>query len=146
MRVYLDNCCYNRPFDTQDDVRVRLETIAKLTVQLMMATGVVEYVWSDVLTHEASQNPVLRRRHLILSWKTGAVADIVSDEDVLKRGKSFQSLGVKPKDALHLASAVKASCDWFLTTDRGIIKKVSMLGEMKVANPIDFIMTEDANA
>ena len=44
MRIYLDNCCYNRPFDEQDDVRVRLETMAKLTVQFMMATGVVEYV------------------------------------------------------------------------------------------------------
>ena len=25
MRVYLDNCCYNRPFDDQRQLRVRLE-------------------------------------------------------------------------------------------------------------------------
>ena len=30
MRVYLDNCCYNRPFDDQNQLKVRLETIAKL--------------------------------------------------------------------------------------------------------------------
>ncbi len=30
MRVYLDNCCYNRPFDEQDQLSVRLETEAKL--------------------------------------------------------------------------------------------------------------------
>ena len=47
MRIYLDNCCYNRPFDNQGDLRVRLETVAKLAVQFMMATGVVEYVWSE---------------------------------------------------------------------------------------------------
>jgi len=35
--ICLDNCCHNRPFDEQVQVRVRLETIAKLTVQLMMA-------------------------------------------------------------------------------------------------------------
>ena len=32
MRVYLDNCCYNRPFDDQSQVRVRVETISKLAV------------------------------------------------------------------------------------------------------------------
>ena len=29
MRVYLDNCCYNRPFDEQTQLKVRLETEAK---------------------------------------------------------------------------------------------------------------------
>ena len=33
MRVYLDNCCYNRPFDEQDQLSVRLETEAKLYIQ-----------------------------------------------------------------------------------------------------------------
>ena len=36
MRVYLDNCCYNRPFDDQSQVKVRVETISKLAVQLMI--------------------------------------------------------------------------------------------------------------
>ena len=31
MRVYLDNCCYNRPFDNQGQIKVFLETLAKLT-------------------------------------------------------------------------------------------------------------------
>ena len=42
MRIYLDNCCYNRPFDEQTQLRVRLETITKLAVQLLMATRVVD--------------------------------------------------------------------------------------------------------
>ena len=32
MRVYLDNCCYNRPFDEQSQLRIRLETEAKMEV------------------------------------------------------------------------------------------------------------------
>ena len=145
MRVYLDNCCYNRPFDEQTQLKVCLETVAKLAVQLLMATHALEYAWSDILTYEVTQNPVRRRRRLILSWKENAVADVVSDEDVLARGKEFQQLGVKPKDALHLASALRAGCDWFLTTDRGILNKVEEIEGMRVANPIDFIMKEDAN-
>lgn len=33
MRVYLDNCCYNRPYDNQSQVRISLESQAKLHVQ-----------------------------------------------------------------------------------------------------------------
>ena len=145
MRVYLDNCCYNRPFDEQTQLKVRLETVAKLAVQLLMAAHAVEYAWSDVLTYEVTKNPIKKRRSLILSWKEGAVTDVVSSQKVVERGKEFEQLGVKPKDALHLASALQAGCDWFLTTDRGILNKVEEIEGMRVANPIDFIMKEDAN-
>lgn len=30
MKIYLDNCCYNRPYDDQSQVRIQLETQAKL--------------------------------------------------------------------------------------------------------------------
>ena len=52
-------------------------------------------------------------------------------------------LGVKPKDALHLASALKAGCDWFITTDQGILKKVNFIEGMRVGNPVDFIFDEN---
>ena len=42
MRVYLDNCCYNRPFDPQTDLRVCLETMAKMRVQALMKDGEAE--------------------------------------------------------------------------------------------------------
>ena len=33
MRVYLDNCCYNRPYDDQTSTTISLETQAKLKIQ-----------------------------------------------------------------------------------------------------------------
>ena len=54
MRVYLDNCCYNRPFDEQAQLRVRLETEAKMEVQSQMRLGILEYVWSEMLTNRES--------------------------------------------------------------------------------------------
>ena len=34
MRLYFDNCCYNRPFDDQSQIRIALESQAKIvTVQ-----------------------------------------------------------------------------------------------------------------
>ena len=35
MRVYFDNCCYNRPFDEQTQLKVRLETEAKMEIQTL---------------------------------------------------------------------------------------------------------------
>ena len=33
MRIYLDNCCFNRPFDDQKQLRIELETKAKTIMQ-----------------------------------------------------------------------------------------------------------------
>ena len=52
-------------------------------------------------------------------------------------------MGIKAMDALHIASAEVAGCDWFLTTDKGILKKLQRLGTMRIANPIDFVMEDD---
>ena len=49
MRVYLDNCCYNRPFDDQNQLKIAIESAAKLAIQAKMRSGELEYVWSDEL-------------------------------------------------------------------------------------------------
>ena len=64
MRVYLDNCCYNRPFDDQVQLRVRLETEAKLAIQRHMRMGILEYVWSDMLANEVDESKFWERKVL----------------------------------------------------------------------------------
>jgi len=32
-RFYLDNCCFNRPYDDQNNLNIRLEAEAKLFIQ-----------------------------------------------------------------------------------------------------------------
>lgn len=39
MKIYLDNCCFNRPFDDQSQIRVRLEAEAKLKIQADIQDG-----------------------------------------------------------------------------------------------------------
>ena len=78
----------------------------------------------------------------IMWWKDGAAEYVEATEEIIRRGEEIEQLGIKPKDALHLASAEKANCDMFLTTDKGILKKVQVLGRMKVMNPIQFISEE----
>ena len=145
MRVYLDNCCYNRPFDDQESLAVALETFAKLQIQAQMRTGAVEYVWSDSLCHEVRHNPFPRRFRSIVSWMLGAAVYVETTDEVVERAKAFQAMGVKKMDALHLASAEKAQCDWFFTTDKGILKKVNRIGAMIVANPVDYVIGRNVN-
>ena len=140
MRVYLDNCCYNRPFDPQDQTRVQIETVAKLAVQFMMATGRVEYVWSAMLDYEISFNPSRKRRETILRWKTNAFEYVAFTEEIRNRAIEIQQIGVKEKDSFHIACAEFAGCDWVLTTDDRMVKKAKGKVNVKIGSPVDFIM------
>ena len=42
-------------------------------------------------------------------------------------------------DSLHLACVEAADCDWFFTTDTGILKKAKSVASVRVANPIEFV-------
>ena len=57
MKVYLDNCCFNRPFDEQIQIRISLETQAKLYVQEEIKKGNIQLVWSYILDYENFFNP-----------------------------------------------------------------------------------------
>ena len=138
MRVYLDNCCYNRPFDDQAQVKVLLETIAKLDIQQKMRDGELEFVWSSVLDFEIGKSRFIDRAMQILPWANGAVTRVLVDDATRQRAKYFESVGVKPVDALHVACAETAACDWFFTTDNGLIKKAKAHTPMRVANPVEF--------
>ena len=56
MRIYLDNCCYNRPYDSQDSFKVSLETRAKLHIQKAVKENKFELVSSYMLEYENSEN------------------------------------------------------------------------------------------
>ena len=113
MKVYLDNCCYNRPFDHQDQLRVRLETEAKLRIQALMRSGAVEYAWSDMLCQEVSDGPFASRREKIMAWmdKVAIFAEITPE--VVVDARELMTRGLRQSDALHLACAKSVDCDWF---------------------------------
>jgi len=44
MLIYLDLCCFNRPCDDQSQLRVRLETEAKLSLQDKVRGGALAFL------------------------------------------------------------------------------------------------------
>jgi len=143
MRVYMDNCCFNRPFDAQIQTRVRLETEAKLRIQERVVAGEIELAWSYILDYENAANPFDERRAAISSWRRRAAVDVVETPGLLENAKDLVALGIRSKDALHVASAVQAGCAYFITTDDNLLKKLSRYTRILAVDPTAFVRTTE---
>jgi len=139
MKIYLDNCCFNRPFDDQSQIRIRLEAEAKLRIQVDIRERKFELVWSYILDAENKANPFEERERAIREWKQFASMNIKENAAVLEKAKDLKRQGIRSKDALHVACAIIAGCGYFLTTDDKIINKKDAVPELSLTDPIGFI-------
>jgi len=140
MLVYLDNCCFNRPFDDQSQARVRLEAEAKLEIQQRIKDKAIELAWSYVLDYESRANPFEERRDVVARWKTVAMVDVEETEAIIQKAREIASRGLRAKDALHVACAMAAGCDFFLTTDDLVVKKMRGYAGIAVMEPTQYIV------
>ncbi len=136
MRVYLDNCCFNRPFDDQQQIRIKIEAEAKLFIQEKIKNKEIELVWSYILEYENSFNPFKEKRSAIQKWKAIANSDVQETEEIIARAESMVEFGVTPKDALHVSCAIESNCDYFLSTDDKLLKRLASISSIKVMNPL----------
>ena len=140
MRVYLDNCCFNRPFDEQSQARVRLEAEAKLEIQQRIKDKKIELAWSYVLDYESQANPFEERRDVVARWRTVAMVDVEETEAIIQHAHEIADRGVRAKDALHVVCAMAAGCDFFLTTDDLVVRKMRGYAGIAVMDPTQFIV------
>jgi len=76
VRIYLDNCAYNRPFDDQKSIKIQLETSAKLYIQEQIRRDKYDYTeWHKDL------------------WKDKSI------DEIHKMGMEFEKLKIKPREA-----------------------------------------------
>jgi len=148
LKLYLDNCCFNRPYDEIIDQIMSLEIESKLYVQDQIKNGYIDLVWSFILDYENDKNPYNDIRDSILLWKNIAVEYISPDNSIREyANKLVEKYRFGGKDALHICCAIKAGCNYLLTTDKKMIKKAAMLKDISIVNPIHFVsIMEDQNA
>ncbi len=139
MKIYLDNCCFNRPFDDQSQLRIRLEAEAKLKIQEDIRSNIHELIWSYLLDYENSRNPFRERKEQIAQWNKYALVDVEECEEVINIAVKLEVIGIKELDSLHIACAMTAKADYFLTTDDGILRKAIKVKGVKVTDPFGFI-------
>lgn len=140
MKIYLDNCCFNRPYDDQTQIRISLETQAKLYIQELIKNKKLHLVTSYVLWYENSQNPYETKRAAISEFiqrNTAEYIDIDKADIIKSKAAEIMKTGIKIKDAYHVACAVYSSCDYFLSTDDRLLKYRT--NAIQMFNPIDFV-------
>lgn len=140
MRIYLDTCCLNRPFDNQADARIHIETEAIKTILQLCEQGQWQLVSSEVLELEISRTPdALRQKYLSLLLNA-ANTTILLDDVIVATARLNETFGLKAFDALHLACAI-AGADVMLTVDDKFLKKAQALPSLniRVAHPLRWL-------
>ena len=139
LKIYIDNCCYGRPFDSPSSPSIVFESTAKIFIQSLVLNNELTLVNSFVLYEEIKAIPNKENRRLILKFLDNATVYVAKDKyaDILTLAMEIMELGVKYMDASHIACAVLASCDYFITTDKRLLKYKS--DRLNIINPVDFI-------
>lgn len=140
MRVYLDMCCYNRPYDDQSQLKVAMEAQSKLHIQSLVKEGKLDLIGSYMLDYEVSRNPYEMRKQSIVHFIQTNMKGYVGAEraDTIKSiAEEIMKTGVKEKDAYHVASAIYAGCEYFISTDIRLLKYKT--DKIKLVTPIEFV-------
>ena len=146
MKIYLDNCCYNRPYDDQSQLRIHQEAEAKLYIQEMISRKEFELVTSFMLDFENGQNcNILNQARIKQFMRENETYYVGSNHyyTLEQRVNTIMATGVKQKDAFHVACAIYADCAYFLTTDDRLLKY--HCSEIQIVTPCEFIRRLEAN-
>ena len=140
LRIYLDNCCYGRPFDNQKNAVIFEETKAKLQIQSLMQNKEIELVYSSISIQEIVDIPFEEIRNFVLEFINNNAKYYVSknnNETAIALSTEIMQTGIKLKYASHVACAIIASCDYLITTDKKLLRYKD--SRIKIANPVEFL-------
>lgn len=141
MKVYMDNCCYYRPFDDQTQDRILLEADAILAIIYRCGQCKLELIGSDILDYEMSNTKDTSKFQKANAMYSAATVKISLSSEIQERANQLQNFGLKPYDCLHLASAEIGGVDVYLTTDDNLIKWVKASDiKIQVFNPVYWLM------
>ena len=144
IRIYLDMCCYNRPYDVQTQLSVLMETQSKLQIQDQIREGKYDLVGSYTLDYECSRNPYEMRKRAIWEFINNNMSGYVGEEResiIREKANEIMKAGVHEKDAYHVASAIYAQCKYFISTDKRLLRYKT--DEIRMVTPIDFIIEQE---
>jgi len=133
---------YNRCFDEQNQLRIRLECTAIEGVYALAEAGRLELTWSFMLDYENSLNPHPDRKEWVELLSHMCTDTIAPSPPILTLARRLMKLRkLKSRDALHVACAQHGGCDDTLIQRASRRGRQSVL-QVKVVNPVEFIQNE----
>ncbi|MCF6149449.1 MAG: PIN domain-containing protein [Candidatus Kuenenia sp.] len=145
MKLYLDLCVYNRPFDDQGHDRIALETSIFTYILEKIETDVYVLVTSDALTYENNKNPDSLKSARISTYFELAHEFVEINNSDYNRAKELKGFGFSDIDALHISLAERSQADYFITCDDDIVnrfKKHKDFIKIKIVSLAEFIGME----
>lgn len=142
IRIYLDTCCLNRPFDDQRQDRVRAEADAVLAILEGVARGNWDSIHSEAVGLEVRAIKDRWRRKRVKRMARAGTTRVWMDEQILRRTQALELLGFGGFDALHVACAEAAGADALLTTDDALVRRGRRFGDrlrVRVVNPLTWL-------
>ncbi|HEW97322.1 MAG: PIN domain-containing protein [Candidatus Parabeggiatoa sp. nov. 3] len=139
-KIYLDVCCFNRPFDEQTQERIKLEAEAILLILKRFELGEWQWISSETVDFEVAQMPSVERKNRVNSLMATISPDfILLDTYIIDRGEELEKQGFDVYDALHVACAEQGQADAFLTTDDKMCRlgtRYSQQLNVRIENPL----------
>ena len=142
MKIYLDVCCLNRPFDDQTQERVHLEAEAILVVLNHIESSEWSLISSGAINYEISRTPDEERRSRLQSLVQSASLFVTVDQQIQARAEMIQSLGLRAVDALHVACAEMGMADVMLSTDDKLVRLAQRNKDrihVQISNPLVWV-------
>ena len=112
----------------------------------MVKRGQLELVTSYVLEFENSNNRSMQKRLAIESFMNANATVYVTNKDkeiIERNAHCIMETGIKVKDACHVACAILAACNYFITTDDRLLKYYSE--QIQLVSPCEFIRKMEAD-
>jgi hypothetical protein len=145
MKIYLDLCVYNRPFDDQGQPRIVTETIEFIFLLEKALNKEIALMNSFALEEENRRNPFINRKDKIYDLLKVASEYVGYSKGLENRAKEIETFGIMAMDALHIACAELGKADFLVTCDDFLVRKGNALkGKLKVriVNLMEFVAKE----
>jgi predicted nucleic acid-binding protein len=141
MKIYLDVCCLNRPFDDLTQDRVNLEAESVLSILSRCEEGELTLYSSNIIDLEIDKNKDAEKLKKVRGLISSANEKLKLDDNATERATEFQKHGIKAMDSFHLAIAETNGLDVFLTTDDAFLRAAYRIKtQIVVANPVTWLM------
>ena len=117
-----------------------MESKAIKHIQNEIVMGHIELVSSYVLRFENENSPFLKKKLYIedfMQKHSSFYVSIDRSDEIRRIATGIMATGIKKHDAYHIACAKLSKCDYFLTTDKRVLKYQD--DNLLLLNPLEFM-------
>ena len=142
MKIYMDNCCFNRVFDDRSQPTIYFDRNSVMIILELVEKGVYDLYGSQILAKEIRDTrDIVKKPRLELIY-TLCSPEIEITEEIAERAIEIRdNSNIRTNDSLHLACAEAVNADVFLTVDKKFLNNAKRLpAKIKVMSPTEWLM------